>query len=355
MFLFGYLALWALGWGGDLPNSWRRSTGLAVGQGVCSYGDLPGYWTPVEGRSVGNWTLLDQDCQLEDVLGRHLSLAKRSNVLSSDDVGILILGDSADRNLIFDLCIEAGQQVQPFNINLTSVGPKTCNRGEEWGTYKDVVNCNTCRIPGLRVTKESIWGFYEGEPPEQRLGLPLERSQAGMELFKQEHGRYPDLVVLHSNYWDIAQIVLFRQWDAPEADYVRTMQPWLHNAAKVASYLKAKAEETGMMLAYRTVQYPQLENVTESGAAKDHQIGQRYHVTYLNAAGRELARKFDMFLVDIELMFQKFWSTSEFLVDNHHLNRDANYQVLNVYLNLLRNQKRSTPHRRLASRALKMS
>ncbi len=59
-----------------------------------------------------------------------------------------------------------------------------------------------------------------------------------MELFKQEHGRYPDLVVLHSNYWDIAQIVLFRKWDAPEAEFVRTMQPWLHNAAKVATYLK---------------------------------------------------------------------------------------------------------------------
>lgn len=104
MFLLGYLALWALGWGGGLPVSLRRSTGecithkicitestqhkrlifaccmnailrlpshsilfagLAVGQGVCSYGDLPGYWTPVEGRTLGNWTLLNEDCRLE--------------------------------------------------------------------------------------------------------------------------------------------------------------------------------------------------------------------------------------------------------------------------------------------------
>lgn len=67
-------------------------------------------------------------------------------------------------------------QVQPFNINVTD-GPKTCNRGEDWGTYKDVVNCNTCRIPGLRITKESIWGFFEGRTPEDRLGLPLERTE----------------------------------------------------------------------------------------------------------------------------------------------------------------------------------
>ncbi|CAL8462826.1 g2360 [Coccomyxa elongata] len=190
-------------------------------------------------------------------------------------------------------------------VSLTSVGPKTCNRGEEWGNV-----VNACNILGLRMTKESICGSYEGEPPVQRLDFPLERWQAlrkGMEPLPQ-------------TWWCCA-----------------------------------KAQETGMMLAYRTVQYPQLENITESGAAKDHQIGQRYHVTYLNAAGRELARKFDMFLVDIELMFQKFWSTSDFLVDNHHLNRDANYQILNINLNLLRNAKRSSPHRRLASRAVKMS
>ena len=61
-----------------------------------------------------------------------------------------------------------------------------------------------------------------------------------MELFKEEHGRYPDLVVLHSNYWDIAQIVLFRQWDAPEWEYVRYLLPWLSNAAKVAAFLKVR-------------------------------------------------------------------------------------------------------------------
>ncbi len=73
---------------------------------------------------------------------------------------------------LFHCCM----QVQPFNINVTD-GPKTCNRGEDWGTYKDVVNCNTCRLPGLRITKESIWGFFEGRTPEDRLGLPLERSR----------------------------------------------------------------------------------------------------------------------------------------------------------------------------------
>lgn len=41
------------------------AAGVEVEQGVCSYGDLPGYWNPVANRTVGNWTLLDKDCQLE--------------------------------------------------------------------------------------------------------------------------------------------------------------------------------------------------------------------------------------------------------------------------------------------------
>jgi len=69
----------------------------------------------------------------------------------------------------------------------------------------------------------------------------------------------------------------------------------------------------------------------------------------------QLARQFDLFLVDIELMFQKFWSPLEFLSDNHHLNRDANLQVLNVYLNLLRNKKRQgLQQQQIVSRAFKM-
>ena len=37
----------------------------------------------------------------------------------------------------------------------------------------------------------------------------------------------------------------------------------------------------------------------------------------------QLARRFNMHLVDIELMFAKFWSTADFLSDNHHLNQEA--------------------------------
>lgn len=60
----------------------------------------------------------------------------------------------------------------------------------------------------------------------------------GLEMFKEEHGRYPDLVVLHSNYWDVAQIVLFREDDGREHAYGPLMKAWLANAEKVAKFLQ---------------------------------------------------------------------------------------------------------------------
>ena len=60
----------------------------------------------------------------------------------------------------------------------------------------------------------------------------------GLEQFREEHGRYPDLVVLHSNYWDIAQIVLFRWWEGWEAEYGALLRDWLERAEKVGRFLE---------------------------------------------------------------------------------------------------------------------
>jgi hypothetical protein len=78
--------------------------------------------------------------------------------------------------------------------------------------------------------------------------LPVASRTQGLELFREEHGRYPDLVVLHSNYWDVAQIVLFREGEALEEEYVRLMRPWLDNAAKVANFLQVRAHHCSCVL-----------------------------------------------------------------------------------------------------------
>ena len=36
-----------------------------LGQTTCSYGDLPGYWAHKANSTVGTWTLLNNECQLQ--------------------------------------------------------------------------------------------------------------------------------------------------------------------------------------------------------------------------------------------------------------------------------------------------
>lgn len=45
-------------------------------------------------------------------------------------------------------------------------------------------------------------------------------------------------MVLHSNYWDVAQIVLFREEDGWEHAYGPLMKKWLENADKAAKFLQ---------------------------------------------------------------------------------------------------------------------
>ena len=77
------------------------------------------------------------------------------------------------------------------------------------------------------------------------------------------------------------------------------------------------------------------------------------HPAYSGIATSQLARRFGMYLVDIELMFAKFWTTDDYLSDNHHLNQEANLQVLNIYLNLVRN--RGASRQRLVGPAVSAS
>ena len=38
---------------------------LALESTPCSYGSLPGFWTPVANNTVGNWTVFEESCQIE--------------------------------------------------------------------------------------------------------------------------------------------------------------------------------------------------------------------------------------------------------------------------------------------------
>ena len=60
------------------------------------------------------------------------------------------------------------------------------------------VNCNTCNLPGLRISKEALWGLgpYADFPfPENRLGLAAERTQ---EVWRAANSAY---VIVRLRQW----------------------------------------------------------------------------------------------------------------------------------------------------------
>lgn len=53
------------------------------------------------------------DClHAQDLVEKHIQRAKWNVSDGSPDVGILLLGDSADRNLIYDFCVSAGHEAR---------------------------------------------------------------------------------------------------------------------------------------------------------------------------------------------------------------------------------------------------
>ena len=67
-------------------------------------------------------------------------------------------------------------------------------------------------------------------------------------------------MVLHSNYWDVAQIVLFREEDGWEHAYGPLMKKWLENAEKAAKFLQVMSLS---LLPQQKEFCPQVGSVTE--------------------------------------------------------------------------------------------
>ena len=71
-----------------------------------------------------------------------------------------------------------------------------------------------------------------------------------------------------------------------------------------------------------------------NGTMQHINLGLKAYIHQMNAAGRLVAAKEGLFLVDFEAMVVGFHDTSH-LLDMHHQSRDVSYEAANIYLNLL--------------------
>ena len=68
---------------------------------TCDYGNLPGYWRDNEWPQ---WQLVDECCQLEDLISRSLAHPANFTYDVSVEASVLIFGDSVERYTLHDLC-----------------------------------------------------------------------------------------------------------------------------------------------------------------------------------------------------------------------------------------------------------
>ena len=68
---------------------------------ICDFGNLPGYWRDNEWPQ---WQLVDERCQLEDLISRSLAHPANFTYDESVEASVLIFGDSVERYTLHDLC-----------------------------------------------------------------------------------------------------------------------------------------------------------------------------------------------------------------------------------------------------------
>eukprot|EP00884_Botryococcus_braunii_P011908 jgi/Botrbrau1/20718/Bobra.0058s0047.1 len=310
----------------------------------CSLGTLPGHWVSARGHKDDYphhiWQVFDQSCQLKDLASFHAA-ADMGQLPSGSQrprkVGILMFGDSNDREMAGDYCRFVGANMHPFDIVLDGEGDRaesTCNSR----LAKNGLNCLSCVTETLHITREAIWGILPGKKHEDRIGEARERILKGLELYQQERGTYPDMVVLNSNSWDIAQLGLskagrdiLQREELPQS----WLQDWIAAAESLFRLLKELTAGSGTMLVYHTTAYPELKYCSNSSLHRAHMLGRRPHFAQINAAGRHVAQRMGFHVVDLELMLAGYVVPRDYLRDDHHPKPFVLLNLLNIYLNLL--------------------
>eukprot|EP00884_Botryococcus_braunii_P012782 jgi/Botrbrau1/21504/Bobra.174_2s0012.2 len=318
----------------------------------CEYGRLPGRWVAKNAslHTYGpwrryvptywdmQWELFDTRCQILDLLGPRLKALDR---LAKNETGvhlfhfpqyrILLLGDSIERHMVADLCAKYSAANEPFLLPGDYDNRERCK--------KDYMRCGACELPTLTVYREPLHGVMGTWDFEDEIGYRGElsiRIPKVLKNFRARFGGDPDLIVISSNLWDLSFWTHFQPEVLAQEDLNQhVIQSWLRNAAKLFHVVQASAEE-GTPLVYHTVPYPRLDDYPHSGKHGHFEIGTHSQVAQLNAAGRHLASVYNYHLVDVEQMTSSFYIGYLYLKDTHHPATFVSFNVLNIYLNLIR-------------------
>ncbi|GAX85229.1 hypothetical protein CEUSTIGMA_g12649.t1 [Chlamydomonas eustigma] len=356
----------------------------------CSFGSLPGTWTPSSSLPGSKWHIFNENCRLQNLLSNYSSSpANRTGVkeqrnlygwpASSDysrvasdatpAAKIVFIGDSVDRHILTYLCTHVGGRVQAAVVKTVmedgsdpcestpdgsepaaqhthrrkrNVSTTSINSAAPLSTNGSWPGCiiNTCSSPSgqLHLLGTYIPGVHPTGPYHKgrRLGYKQRIDQAAT-VWKTYSSGPPDIVMVSSLLWDVARLYAHEpQQVAGEQLALAVIESWIQNYTEAVSYAKKVFPEAGLY-AQRTTMQPRYD--TSSGIMEKTYLGKAVFVRQLNAAGRHAAGTLGLEILDFEAIANRFQEGQRYLQDLIHPGLEVGLEMANMLLNYVEQLK----------------
>ena len=285
----------------------------------CAFGELPGSFLSLSDASIAGerYKVLGDECQLEN---------KLLVVPNIEQLSILFLGDSVDWFIMETACL----------IHIEGETP--IQRIDRFHSF------NYCVPPqgkGIKLGQMYLPGVHPTGPyflMEQKPNT-LERILLAISEFKKKLlVTAIDAVVISSNLWDLARLCKVENHTSCQGTFLdeEFMQGWMRNFTLVIKAVRDSSFPSEPLLIYHTTAMPNADCETGRVTMKDY-LGSSEYVHQLNEAGRVVAKKEGLEMIDLSRMTQGMGSVHR-LQDVVHPQPKIREEIFNLILNVILNR-----------------
>jgi hypothetical protein len=283
----------------------------------CPYGELPGSFFSLSNESIAGerYQILDSECQLENKLLKVPDLPQLSVLFLGDSVDWFIMETACLTHIKGETPIQRIDRFHSFNYCVPPKGEKGVKLGQMY-------------LPGVHPTGPY---FLMEQKPNTLERIPLAIS----EFKKKQHVSRIDCIVLSSNLWDLARLCKVENNTSCQGLFLdkEFIEGWMQNLTRVIEAVREESKPSEPMLIFHTTAMPHTDCETGRVTMKDY-LGSSEYVHQLNEAGRLVARREGLQIIDLSRMTQGL-GTRHRLQDVVHIQPMIRQEIFNLILNVM--------------------
>ena len=264
---------------------------------LCEYGTEPGYWD-LNKKPGSRYELANDSCAYQNYLAQE--------TFEKSHLRILFLSDSLDTFILKSVCLH--------QINLNFRWNLTVRENLDQKRHQSL---NYCEIGNLQLGMYYVPGVNPIGPYHMYVqGNAIERTNFAKEQFWEIFHTIPDTIIIASCYWDMIALNMQQKHFTKQIvfDYAKNLNNWIR-------HIRSAFNSTNLRIIYHTHPesvHPQYSNFS-----------------YLNMAGRSVARQQMLEVVDYEQISRIFRPAELMREDGVHPNDWFCMEIFNLYLNML--------------------